>query len=179
MTERISPHYLELNRQLHAKDEACVTVGHEWASHVENVATFLSTTSILDYGCGKGALAQSLPGLPIKEYDPAIRGKDADPGQADLVVCTDVLERVEPEHLDSVLDHLQAVTRKAVLLVISCGKGKRPLPDGRNEHLSAHNPQFWIDHINRRWLIAQENFVPPTLFIIAKRPPEADADAGS
>lgn len=84
---------------------------------VLNLAKTLKTNSILDYGCGKGTLAASLP-FPIWEYDPAIPGKDGVPRSADIVVCINVMEFVEPEMLDNVLGDICRCANKIAFLVI-------------------------------------------------------------
>ena len=45
----------------------------------------------------------------IKEYDPAIPGKDSLPEPADIVVCSDVLEHIEPNYLLNVLVDFNAI----------------------------------------------------------------------
>jgi hypothetical protein len=91
----------------------------------------LQTRNIMDYGCGKGALAARLS-FPIWEYDPAIPGKDSVPRPADLVVCLNVLECVEPEMLDNVLGDLVRCSRKYVFAVIK-----------------STDKVFWSERLNR------------------------------
>ena len=85
-----------------------------------------------------------------QDYDPAIPGKDAPPGPADLVVCTDVLEHVEPEHLDAVLDDLQRLAKKSLFLLIATRPASKALPDGRNAHLTIEPPKWWIPKLMER-----------------------------
>jgi hypothetical protein len=84
---------------------------------VLKLAQSMKTQSILDYGCGRGALGAGLP-FPIWEYDPALPGKDAVPRPADLVVCLNVLECVEPEMIDNVLGDLVRCAKTCVFAVI-------------------------------------------------------------
>lgn len=166
---RISAHYLELNRQLHASNERFGDGGARWAKQLEELAGLLNTTSILDYGCGKGELALALPGLPVREYDPAIRGKDDEPAPADIVVCTDVLEHIEPECLQNVLDHIQLLTLRMAILVVHIGPAVKILQDGRNAHLSQYPAQWWTHEINRRFEIANLQYPKPTLFFLVRK----------
>jgi hypothetical protein len=69
------------------------------------------------------------------------------PGFADLVVCTDVLEHVEPELLDTVLRHLRSLARKAVFVVIATRPSNKTLSDGRNAHLIVETAEWWIAHL--------------------------------
>jgi len=122
--------------------------GDKWAGVVLQLAMEYQVTSILDYGCGEGSLAKALrsqpvPGMRIDEYDPAIPGKDHPPEFADLVVCTDVLEHIEPDRLNSVLQHLRMLTRKALWVVISTKDSNKTLSDGRNAHLIIRPRTWW------------------------------------
>lgn len=155
---RFTPEYAALNRQMHEQRPDFGAKGSKWVEHVEQVALQMNSTSILDYGAGKGSLAAASK-LPIREYDPAIPGKDADPAPADLVVCTDVLEHIEPICMPAVLDHLQALTLRVGFLTIHTGPASKSLPDGRNAHLSQHDYRWWIDQINRRFVIAQSQIL--------------------
>jgi hypothetical protein len=84
-----------------------------------------------------------LPGVRFAEYDPAIPGKDERPEFADLVVCTDVLEHIEPERIGAVLAHLRGLARKAIWCVISTKPSNKTLPDGRNAHILIRPESWW------------------------------------
>lgn len=166
----ITPEYAALNRRLHDERPDYGTKGSRWSEHVQRIALMMNSTSILDYGCGKGSLAKSMP-LPIREYDPAIPGKDGPPEPADLVVCTDVLEHVEPECVDDVLDHLQTLTLRCALLVVHTGPASKNLPDGRNAHVLQRGVQWWTQAINERFVIGQSQLVGPrsVFFLVRSR----------
>jgi 2-polyprenyl-3-methyl-5-hydroxy-6-metoxy-1,4-benzoquinol methylase len=137
----ITPEYVELNRKLHEGGE----YGRSGSWRVPDViqlAVQSDAKTILDYGCGQGYLKKNLT-MPVREYDPAIAGKDSLPSPADLVVCTDVLEHVEPECLDSVLEHLQALTLKICFVLVHLTPAKKVLADGRNAHLIQKPPEWW------------------------------------
>jgi hypothetical protein len=90
----------------------------------------------------------------VQEYDPGIDGKEGMPKPCDLVVCTDVLEHVEPDKLEAVEDHLFRICGMGALLVIATRAANAILPDGRNAHLIVQPPAWWIDRINRKgWTI--------------------------
>lgn len=144
----ISAPYRELNRTLHETNLAYGVGGGKHAKPVLSLATALKTTSILDYGCGKGYLAKEIP-FPIWEYDPAIPGKDSSPRPADLVVCTDVLEHIEPDHLDAVLHDLKRVVKRLGYFVINTGPASKTLPDGRNTHLIQQDREWWRNTLGR------------------------------
>lgn len=138
----LSDAYLIQNKKLHEINPAYGTSGVKYAEAVKKLKEELKAESVLDYGCGKSTLAQALP-FPIWEYDPAIPGKTDNPKPADLLVCTDVLEHIEPEYLDAVMKDLQRCTIKCAYLVVSNVPAMKTLPDGRNTHLIVQNVDWW------------------------------------
>lgn len=139
----ISEPYRALNVELHSRVPSYGTGGGKWARYVNRLADEIGATSVLDYGCGKGILGRLLRNLDVREYDPAIEGKDNLPEPADIVVCTDVLEHVEKECLDDVLSHIRSLARKAALIDVCCERGSRVLADGRPAHITVHSPDWW------------------------------------
>lgn len=133
---------------LHLKKPTYGASGHGWAEYIKT----LGYTDILDFGCGKGTLGKAL-GFPIKEYDPAIPGKNTAPEPADLVVCTDVLEHVEPEYLENLLSALHYVTKKKAFFVIATRPANKTLKDGRNAHLIVEPAAWWKRRIGRYFKI--------------------------
>lgn len=143
----ISQDYREQNRLLHDARPDYGTSGARWAPLIARLAPALQAESILDYGCGKGTLAAALPDLNIKGYDPAVEGLDAPPEPADFVVCTDVLEHIEPELLVYVIEDLRRVTKVALFVSIHTGPAKKNLPDGRNAHLIQLSYEWWLPRL--------------------------------
>ena len=144
----ITPEYREMNAKLHERADYGIS-GEKWAPLVKEILRQDSYSSILDYGCGKRTLEKAL-GFPIQNYDPCIPGLERkDP--ADLVVCTDVLEHIEPECIDAVLDDLRAHTRKTAFLVIATKPANKTLPDGRNAHILQRPYQWWLPKLWERW----------------------------
>lgn len=154
----ISPEYRALNKQMHDENPHYGVTAGFFATYIQKLYLTEAHASILDYGCGKGVLKQIFADLPIAEYDPAIDGKDTLPDPADMVVCIDVLEHIEPIHLNSVLRHLRSCTKKRIFGNIATRPAeKKMLPDGRNPHLSLHDEAWWrdkmADHFQiTRWL---------------------------
>lgn len=138
----ISPEMLSLNRRLHRENLAYGVGGNADAAVVIKLVQATKAQSVLDYGCGKGYLAKSLP-FPIWEYDPAIPGKEESPRPADLVVCSDVLEHIEPDKLVYVLDDLRRCVKRVGYFVIHTGPARKFLADGRNTHLIQENAAWW------------------------------------
>lgn len=140
----ISEQYRKLNQDLHADNPNYGISGCKYASQVMALATSLQTQDVLDYGCGKSTLANNIP-FKIKQYDPAIPKYASLPEAADMVVCTDVLEHIEPEMIGEVLDHLKSLVKKRGLFVIATRPAKKTLSDGRNAHLIVENARWWLN----------------------------------
>jgi hypothetical protein len=155
----ISEAYRELNRKMHEEHRSYgISAGH-FRVLVEKIMKDEGHKSLLDYGCGKGILKDECPTLPISEYDPAIPGKDVMPDPAELVVCIDVLEHIEPEHLNAVLRHMQGLCQRKILFSISLAPAKKTLADGRNPHLSLHDEVWWRRKMRRHFkIIAWDQF---------------------
>jgi 2-polyprenyl-3-methyl-5-hydroxy-6-metoxy-1,4-benzoquinol methylase len=118
------------------------------------IAEAMNTTDVLDYGCGKGRLKAGLNGaLNVQEYDPAIEGKEATPTPADLVICTDVLEHIEPDCIDDVLDDIVRCTKRLALLSVAMRLASKTLPDGRNAHVLLKDRDWWVAKIGHRFRI--------------------------
>lgn len=163
----ISAGYRELNARLHRDNLAYGVGGGKHAPVVLKLAEQLKTRSILDYGCGKGYLAKSIP-FPIWEYDPAVPGKDESPRPADLVICTDVLEHIEPEALTFVLDDLRRCVQKVGYFVIHTGPSSKLLADGRNSHLIQRNAKWWRKKLAKFFALSNGSVIerPPLLFVV-------------
>lgn len=150
----ISPKYLQAQKELHKNPKGYGGRGDKWASAVKHLARCFKCKSVLDYGCGRGTLAQKLyklkaDGVEVFEYDPAIYGKHSIPKYKsfDLVVCTDVLEHIEPDKLAVVIEHLQELTNKVLFLVIATRPSNKFFPDGRNVHLIIEPDSWWKERI--------------------------------
>lgn len=154
----ISSDYLKINKQLHSDKALYGTTGCQYADVVERVAQGLGTRDILDYGCGKRTLEWRL-GYRIRNYDPAIAGLDAEPQQADIVVCTDVLEHVEPQCLEEVIHKLCGLAKLVAIIVVHTEAAHKHLPDGRNAHLTIQDAAWWRDLLSR-YFVLQEIWKP-------------------
>jgi hypothetical protein len=149
----ISQEYREQNRKLHELPNYGNSSG-KWGKPVAELAELNQCRTILDYGCGKGDLKVALMNNPnVFEYDPAIEGKDSTPEPADMVVCTDVLEHIEPELIENVLDDLKRVTLKIGYFLINTAAAEKFLPDGRNAHVLQRPLEWWMPKLWERFEI--------------------------
>lgn len=155
MTQTISDDYRALNRELHAHGRPYGVGSYRWADMVLSLRDETKSDTVLDYGCGKGKLKEALADPEwMREYDPAIDGKDGPPEKADLVICTDVLEHIEPEFLNNVLDDIARLSERAVFLVIATQPAEKTLADGRNAHLSLHDAEWWRRKLSDKFFIS-------------------------
>lgn len=150
--------------QLRKKHESCP----EWGTSGAHLAPMVCErvkdhghSSVLDYGCGKGdllkAVGQSLPQLVLRNYDPGVAGFSLLPtSKYDLVVCSDVLEHVEPEHIEDVLWHIKLLTKEEAFLVVHTGPASHVLPDGRNAHILQRPWKWWDSKLKEYFLHVQE-----------------------
>ena len=109
----------------------------------------LDTKTILDYGCANGKfkvyMNKKKPEFTVYEYDPGIPEKDNLPSPADFLVCCDVMEHIEPDYLDSVMNHLKGLTIKGGFFNISTKEAITILSDGSNAHKIVETGEWWIE----------------------------------
>ncbi len=170
----ISPEYASLNEQLHHSNPLYGTSGKQWAQKVADLARQVGAPHILDYGCGKQTLAAALPDFKVVGYDPAVPGLDSPPAPADLVVCTDVLEHVEPQFIDEVLDDLCRVTSKVAFVTVATRPAVKTLADGRNAHLTVQPLAWWKSSFECRFDIVEVNEIEGAEFSLVLKALHAD-----
>lgn len=162
----ITPEYRKLNQELH---KSRLDYGVGGGRHADTVKKMMGADSkiksVLDYGCGKGYLAKAL-GFPIWEYDPAIPGKEESPKPADLVVCADVLEHVEPDRINFVLLDLARCVKRVGYFVIHTGPSSKTLADGRNAHVLQKPKDWWQKKLAKLFVVGKIFEVGPELHII-------------
>jgi hypothetical protein len=148
----ITDEYRELNKELHRTNEFYGMSGKRHTQAIVNMAAGIGSQDVLDYGCGKSTLAKNLP-FAIKQYDPAVTKYAELPEPADIVVCTDVLEHIEPECLDDVLTDLARLAKKGVYLTAATKPAQKKLSDGRNAHLIVEPGQWWLEKLMKYFTI--------------------------
>lgn len=159
LDDLISPAYRHVLAEMHARGKW----GGDGAKHVKAVralADEMQPETILDYGCGEGALAEAMKPRRVSGFDPGMPGKEGMPKPCELVVCCDVLEHVELEKLPDVFGHLRSVTLKAAYAVIATRPAKAVLPDGRNAHLIVKAAEWWIRGLEQAgWTVERQDIV--------------------
>jgi hypothetical protein len=170
----ISEEYRAANQKLHAANPHFGTTARRYAPRLMELLSAVGARSFVDYGCGKGDLAQWFRSenidIKVVEYDPAIPGKDVSPEPADVVACIATLEHIEPDCVDDVLDHIQQLALKAAYLVIDTVPAKKTLPDGRNAHLIVEPWTWWEKKLSQRWKILRIEDTDRNLFVAIVAP---------
>ena len=148
----ITPEYKALLREYRKPNSGGSSWGGGGGPHVPFVFDLIEAyevETIIDYGCGRGILLESLINQRLVNptnvcgYDPGVEGREIIDREAyDLLVSTDVLEHIEPECLSSVLEHMRSLAPMAYLN-IHTGPAKAILPDGRNAHLIQKPWDWW------------------------------------
>lgn len=151
---RFTPEYKALLEQHRAEKDANWGPGQDHlAPVVETYVRLANTKVVLDYGCGGGSLVSALRavGIDARGYDPMVAEWSAEPTRAGIVVCSDVLEHIEPECLDDVLNHIWNKTVHGALVLISTVPAKSILPDGRNAHLIVQDQAWWASKLREHF----------------------------
>lgn len=173
----ISPDYLALNRKLHEDDPCYGARAHRYSDFITSRIKANGFKSVLDYGCGKGTLWMTLTrearaSFKFTSYDPAIPAYSTRPEPADLVLCLDVLEHIEPDCLDDVLADLRSLTLKEAFFVISVRSALKTLSDGRNAHLIIESPDWWSVKLGKFYTITASTFMAGLEFRVLLKPKE-------
>lgn len=119
----VTPEHAARQAAHHIRNPRYGIHGYRWAGRLAAMLT-PEDRSLLDFGCGKGTLADALrrdrafKAIDIREYDPGIPGKDVAPVAADIVVCTDVLPFVEPALLRDVIARIEELATRALFVAI-------------------------------------------------------------
>lgn len=150
----ISPQYQSEQQRLH-EGGLYGTASIIYAPMVSEIIQRMGITHLLDYGCGSQVnLAKHLK-VPHKvtyqAYDPAVPRFEKAPLPAQMVACIDVMEHIEPEHLDSVLNDLARLAEGVIFMTIDTGPALKSLSDGRNAHLIQQPIGWWVPKLLSRW----------------------------
>lgn len=146
----IDPEYQAQLTAMHSQGK--FVNGAKTAKAVRPIIEQYNPTSILDFGCGAGALVNSLketyPDMRVEGYDPGNVEHSRIPKRSfDVIVSADVFEHIEPEHLAATLQLISGKMLVAGWFRIACYPAKKQLPDGRNAHLIVEKPEWWREQL--------------------------------
>lgn len=164
----ISEEYRKQQEWLHQNPNYGVA-SVQFAPLVAQLVNQFGVREILDYGAGKGRLAQHLkPAHPVRMlmYDPAIPEWSSSPSPCEMVACIDVLEHIEPGCLEDVLDHLASLVIRLGFFTVHTGPAVKTLPDGRNAHLIQQPPAWWLPKILQRFELLMFQRTPQGFWVL-------------
>lgn len=121
---------------------------------------------LLDYGSGKGyqylvdRIHESWGGYLPTCYDPGVIQLNNRPrDQFDGIICTDVLEHIEEQHVPDFISDIFGLARQQyhrksiksfVYIHICCRPAHKHFADGTNFHATLHQPSWWKTVLNAR-----------------------------
>jgi SAM-dependent methyltransferase len=163
-TRRWTEKYMELQKKLHSEHHYGTKGKHD-TELVGRAILALSHSfdrkiSILDYGCGNGSLAKQLnftfKCVDITKYDPFQDEFSKDPeGKFDVVTCFDVMEHVEEECVENTLKYIAERAKYMTVFSIALSDAKKVLDDGRNAHITQHHPEWWVNRLNKYFIVTE------------------------
>ena len=176
---RISPEYKLIQQSFHETNERYGVSGSEHAGRVfmagAQIVKKFGKCDILDYGCGKETLKHAmeesfpeLPGMRVIGYDPGREGFDAEPKMANVVVCTDVMEHIEPECVDAVLRHICELTDNIAIIDVALTPAVKILPDGRNAHICLKPKDWWLSFIRKYFVLIENSANSQSLLVVGQ-----------
>lgn len=176
---RISPEYKKIQEEMHDTHERYGVSGAEHAARVfmagAQIVKKLGKCDVLDYGCGKETLRRAMeesfpaiPGLRVFGYDPGREGFDAEPKMAQVVVCTDVMEHIEPESVDAVIRHICELTECVAIIDVALTPAVKVLPDGRNAHICLKSRDWWLSFFKKYFVLIEQAANHQSLLVVGQ-----------
>lgn len=162
---RFTSHYAEIQKTLH-REQDYGTTGSMYMPTIfhgiSQLAKRLGAVSVLDYGSAAGNTMKSVrqhfwmpPIVSDRCYDPFVEEFSAEPEAADMVICTDVMEHIEPQCTKAVMDHLAALTKRIIFFSIALCPANKILADGRNAHINIRTAEYWLREIKKRFITSE------------------------
>ena len=150
MTKTVTDSYVRQLQLLHKQKSSFGDSGRY--KHIDQWLANNRCSSIIDYGCGKGHVLENISKryahIRCTNYDPGYAKFSKRPGApAELVICADVLEHIEPDLIDNVLKDIESLTLNTAYLIIDTKPAGKNLPDGRNAHLIVESQEWWTNKV--------------------------------
>ena len=162
----ITEEYRRQNELMHNGKQFYGVCGKAFIPLITHTYLDYDCHDILDYGSGKGTISKRCPNINIRNYDPAIPEFSADPEPADMVVCIDVMEHVEPDCLEEVLVHISSLMKNVGIINVSLRKARKNLPDGRNTHLIVEEPEWWLPKFMKHFRLREYSRSDDAFYVV-------------
>jgi hypothetical protein len=178
--KRWTDKYAALQREMHE-----TTTYGVWGAHnVELVSRSVLSVrcemkrpvSLLDYGCGSGALGESVQAVfrdaKVTNYDPfhpKWRDLPEPQEEHDITTCCDVMEHVEIQCIDNTLKWIADRTRYIAIFEIGTEDAEKVLPDGRNAHITQRPLGWWITRLTKYFAPIEAKAGEKTALIICQK----------
>ncbi len=145
--------YIEQYEKLHKQDLDYGASASRYLPEICLLIDYLKPKTILDYGCGKGALSNALiekyPDIKIYKYDPAIPEYNEIPVEhVDMLICQDVLEHIPEEFLPKVIEEIKNIADNALIGLFHIKSGNI-LPNGEDAHCTIQPPEWYKELIGK------------------------------
>lgn len=142
--------YAAMYSQIHSSNSSYGSTSIDFLNEARVIIDYLQPKSVLDFGCGKGALLNKLqelyPNILFYGYDPSIKGKEIIPVEkVDLVINTDVLEHIPENIIPNVLKKMSSLSDN-VFFALHHALATAILPNGENAHITV-KPKEWYGEI--------------------------------
>ena len=142
----MNPELIEQYKILHERSPSYGS-GATYLNKILAICKSTNCRTALDYGCGKGILADKLNenGIQCDKYDPAIPEYDTLPNKKyDIVIANDVLEHLHRNSFMGNIRTMYSLSKKLLFFNISCREAKFFLPNGKNCHTLIASPDWWV-----------------------------------
>ncbi|MCK5017375.1 MAG: hypothetical protein KAS32_09940 [Candidatus Peribacteraceae bacterium] len=153
--------YSESKKQLFYnlyKDKALVEMLNKisfpesYERNISEMAYGYETRDFLDYGCGNGMLEHQLP-FYVNKYDPFVEKYSIPPKPADIVICVNVLQCIEKQYIDSVLNDIASLMKRAAFFVVDTCKSGIMVNGNEDMYCTTMNTDFWCFQLLKHFSI--------------------------
>ena len=109
--------------------------------------------------------------MSLQGYDPCVKKFAETPRPADIYLCTDVLEHVEPEKTESVLNHINTLSTGVCYLIIDLLPAAKTLADGRNAHINLQTTGWWLSTLSSKFTFSLQCINEAPADLKGRKPP--------
>ncbi len=170
-----SAKHIQFQKQVHEECPAYGVASQVFAPMVSELINANQVKTLLDYGSGQGSVPQNLElnhRIDVQLYDPAIEKFEDSPNPAEMVICLDVLDAVEPECIDAILDDIKRLTNKIAFLSINTKvREDLQVPDATQRELK--QVEWWLPKLMERFELHYFSRIDNGFVVVLKATAEA------